>query len=313
MHPAIELHPEVESAIAAGGPVVALESTIIAHGMPYPTNVETALELERIVRAEGAVPATIAVLSGKIHVGLYREQIEELGTSHTVTKLSRRDLAYALTKKLDGATTVSATMICAKLAGLRVFATGGIGGVHREGETSWDVSADLRELASTEVAVVCAGAKAILDLGRTLEYLETQGVPVVGVGTDEFPAFYTRTSGFKLELQIDSPEQGAELMYQHWSLGLGSGLLFANPIPTSDALDVAGIDEAIDDSIAQARAQGIKGKRVTPFLLARLAERTAGKSLLANVALVRNNALLAARLARSYSKLKLERTGSGSR
>lgn len=308
MNDYLSLAPEVAEAVAARQAVVALESTIIAHGMPYPRNVETARSLERIIRSVGAVPATIAVLDGRIRVGLDDADLERLATAETITKLSRRDLPGALAMGIDGATTVAATMICARMAGISVFATGGIGGVHRGAETTFDVSADLEELAMTDVAVVCAGAKAILDLPKTLEYLETRGVPVVGYGTDRFPAFYTPDSGLSVPLRADDPETVARILKTKWHLGLKGGVVIANPIPTPVALDPGQMDRAIDEALADAERTGLTGKDVTPFLLDRVATLTGGSSLAANVALVENNARLAAEIARALAALRSETT-----
>ena len=298
MNPYLDIHPEVAEALAQGNPVVALESTIISHGMPYPQNVRTALAVEEVVRQNGAVPATIAVLGGRLKAGLTREEIEYLGQQgQKVTKTSRRDLAVLLAKGMDGATTVATTMMIAAMAGIRVFATGGIGGVHRGAGTTMDISADLQELARTNVTVVCAGAKAILDLKLTLEYLETHGVPVLGYGTEELPAFYTRTSGLKVDYRVDSPEEIARIMAVRSDLGLSGGILVTNPIPEEWSMDPALINGTMDRAVAEAEAQGITGKEVTPFLLARVKELTGGDSLEANIALVKNNARLAARIA----------------
>ena len=298
MNPYLDIHPEVAEALAQGNPVVALESTIISHGMPYPQNVRTALAVEEVVRQNGAVPATIAVLGGRLKAGLTREEIEYLGQQgQKVTKTSRRDLAVLLAKGMDGATTVATTMMIACMAGIRVFATGGIGGVHRGAGTTMDISADLQELARTNVTVVCAGAKAILDLKLTLEYLETHGVPVLGYGTEELPAFYTRTSGLKVDYRVDSPEEIARIMAVRSDLGLSGGILVTNPIPEEWSMDPALINGTMDRAVAEAEAQGITGKDVTPFLLARVKELTGGDSLEANIALVKNNARLAARIA----------------
>ena len=295
--PPLDLAPEVAEALNSGLAVVALESTIIAHGMPYPQNVETARALHEIIRAEGAVPATIAVMGGKYKVGLNHEDLHALATAGSVRKLSRRDLPLALTSGEIGATTVASTMIIAAAAGIRLFATGGIGGVHRGAEYTFDVSADLTELRQTSVAVVSAGAKAILDLPKTLEMLETFGVPVLGVGTDEFPAFYSRTSGLGVDARMDAPEEVAAFLKAKWSAGLEGGVLIANPVPESDALDAAAIESTIASAIAEAEAAGIGGKQLTPFLLRRITELTGGQSLVSNVALVKNNARLAARIA----------------
>ncbi|MBR3752769.1 MAG: pseudouridine-5'-phosphate glycosidase [Ruminiclostridium sp.] len=297
-NPYLDIHPEVAQAIAQGKPVVALESTIISHGMPYPQNVETALEVEETVRQNGAVPATIAILGGRLKAGLTREEIEYLGRQgQKVTKTSRRDLAVLLAKGADGATTVATTMMIAAMAGIKVFATGGIGGVHRGAETTMDISADLQELARTNVTVVCAGAKAILDLKLTLEYLETHGVPVLGYGTEELPAFYTRTSGLKVDYRVDSPEEIARIMQVREDLGLAGGILVTNPIPEEWSMDADAINLVIDQAVAEAEALGVNGKEVTPFLLAKVKEITGGDSLEANIRLVLNNAALAARVA----------------
>ena len=277
--------------------MVALESTLISHGMPYPQNAETARTLEKIIRDEGATPATIALVDGKIQVGLDDALLEHLATDKNVLKASRRDLPYLLSQRKTGATTVAATMICADLAGIRVFATGGIGGVHRGGETSLDISADLQELARTSVAVVCAGAKSILDIGRTLEMLETLGVPVVGYGTDQFPAFYTRSSGYGVDARIDTLTDLANLLKTKWALGLGGGVLVANPVPEAAAMPTAAIDAATEQALAEVGARGLQGKAVTPFLLERVAALTSGRSLATNIALVENNARVAAGLA----------------
>ncbi|MFT3818562.1 MAG: pseudouridine-5'-phosphate glycosidase [Rubrivivax sp.] len=303
-HSLLDLQPEVAQALARGAPVVALESTIIAHGMPWPQNLQTAQRLEAEVRAHGAVPATIAVLGGRLKAGLAPAELEALARrGPQVAKLSRRDLAACIARAGDGATTVAATMIVAALAGIRVFATGGIGGVHRGAAESFDVSADLLELAQTPVAVVCAGAKSILDLGLTLEVLETHGVPVVGYRTDTLPAFYVRDSGFALPLRVDDPQAAARLMHAQWTLGLKAGLVIANPIPPEHALPRERIDAAINRALADAQAQSIHGKASTPFLLARVAELTGGDSLAANIALVLNDAAVAAQVAAAYAAL----------
>ena len=300
----LDVAPEVAEAVAHNRPVVALESTIISHGMPYPQNVETALKVEQIIRDNGAVPATIAILGGRLKAGCTREEIEYLGKKgQGVTKASRRDLAVLCARGADGATTVTTTMIIAHLAGIRIFATGGIGGVHRGAETTMDISADLEELAHTPVMVVCAGAKSILDLGLTLEYLETHGVPVLGYGTKELPAFYTRKSGFEVDYRVDSPEELASIFHASRELGLEGGMLVTNPIPEEYSMDHEVISRAIDEAIAQANAQGIHGKATTPFLLAKVKELTGGDSLDANIQLVFNNARLAARTAAALCKL----------
>ncbi|MBR3291171.1 MAG: pseudouridine-5'-phosphate glycosidase [Bacteroidales bacterium] len=298
----LELSPAVKAAMLAGEPVVALESTIISHGMPYPQNVETALRVEETIREAGAVPATIAIIQGKLKAGLTADEIEYLGQKGpSVTKASRRDLPVLVARGADGATTVATTMIIAHLAGIRVFATGGIGGVHRGAETTMDISADLEELGRTPVMVVCAGAKAILDLGLTLEYLETKGVPVIGYGTEELPAFYTRTSGFKVDYRIDTPEELAAAFRAQQEMGLGGGMLVTNPIPEEYSMDPVRINAAINQAIADSRQLGIHGKEVTPYLLARVKELTGGDSLDANIQLVLNNARLAARTAKALS------------
>ena len=293
----LQFSPEVQAARAAGKPVVALESTIISHGMPYPQNVQTAREVEQVIRDAGAVPATIAIIDGRICIGLSDEQLEQLGQSKDAIKVSRRDLAYVLATKKLGATTVAATMICAKLAGIEVFVTGGIGGVHRGAETSFDISADLQELARTGVAVVCAGVKSILDIGLTLEYLETHGVPVVSVGQAAFPAFFTRDSGFKADFQLDTPEEQARFIRTKWQLGLEGGVVVSNPVPEVSAMNTEEIDAIIAQALGEAEQQGVKGKLVTPFLLARIKELTEGRSLATNIALVKHNALVGAKLA----------------
>ena len=293
----LDLTPEITEALARGAGVVALESTIITHGMPYPANVETALQVEDIVRRGGAIPATIVVLGGRIRVGLDSEALERLGRAIGVLKLSRADLPFAIATGRDGSTTVAATMICARLAGIDVFATGGIGGVHRGFETTLDVSADLDELGRTAVTVVCAGAKALLDLPRTLEYLETRGVPVVGYRTDRFPAFWSRDSGLPAPLRLDTPDEIAALVASKSLLGLGGGVLVANPVPEADEIPAGEVRYLIDRAIADARTQGVSGKAVTPFILSRMLDLTSGRSLATNVALIRNNAALAAEIA----------------
>lgn len=300
----LDISEEVKSAIENNQPVVALESTIISHGMPYPKNVETALKVEQIVRDYGAVPATIAILNGRLKVGLSADEIEMLGKAKDVVKASRRDIPFIIAKGLNGATTVASTMILADLAGIRVFATGGVGGVHRGAETSFDISADLIELAQTDVAVICAGAKSILDIGLTLEYLETHGVPVIGYQTDELPAFYTSKSGFPVDYRVDDPQQLALAIKAKWDLNLRGGLLVANPIPKEFEMDPKVIDEAIQEAIQQQMILGIKGKESTPFLLAKVKELTGGDSLDSNIQLVYNNAKVGAQLAVELSKLK---------
>jgi pseudouridine-5'-phosphate glycosidase len=298
----LDLQTEVAAALADGRPVVALESTIISHGMPWPQNAETALAVEAEVRAHGAVPATCAILDGRLKAGLTRDEIERLARGdEQVAKVSRRDMAMLVARGGSGATTVAATMIIAALAGIRVFATGGIGGVHRGAQQSFDISADLQELARTPVAVVCAGVKSILDIGLTLEYLETHGVPVIGYRTDTLPAFFTRDSGFGVDARLDEPDEIARVMQAKWKLGLGGGLVVANPIPAPHALPRDVVDRAIDQALADAREQGITGKSVTPFLLARVNTLTGGNSLLGNIQLVLNNARLAAAIAVAYA------------
>ena len=304
MNPFLDVNEEVTRAFEEGKPVVALESTIISHGMPYPKNVETALNVERIIREAGAVPATIAVIGGRLKAGLTPEEIEYFGKKGTaITKVSRRDLAAVCARGEDGATTVTTTMMIAHMAGIRFFATGGIGGVHRGAETTMDISADLEELASTPVTVVCAGAKAILDLALTLEYLETHGVPVIGYGTKELPAFYSRHSGLEVDYRMDTPEEIARTFRAQQSMGLKGGMLVTNPIPEEYAMDDAVINGAIDQAVAESVEKGIKGKAITPFLLARVAELTGGDSLESNIQLVYNNARLAAEIAIAYAKL----------
>ena len=294
----LDMSPEVAQALEQGRPVVALESTIISHGMPYPQNVETALQVEETIRQNGAVPATIAVIGGRLKAGCTREEIEHLGRSGTaVTKASRRDLAVLVARGMDGATTVTTTMMIAAMAGIRIFATGGIGGVHRGATTTMDISADLEELSHTPVMVICAGAKSILDQGLTLEYLETHGVPVLGYGTEELPAFYTRHSGFKVDYRVDTPEELARIFRVSSQLGLPGGILVTNPIPEEYSMDPEIINAAIDRAIREAEEQGIHGKATTPFLLARVKDLTGGDSLASNIQLVLNNAALAAKTA----------------
>ena len=301
----LDIAPEVKEALDAGKPVVALESTIISHGMPYPQNVETALKVEEIIRQNGAVPATIAIIGGRLKAGLTPEEIEYFGKKgQAIAKASRRDLAVLCARGEDGATTVTTTMIIAHMAGINVFATGGIGGVHRGAETTMDISADLEELAHTPVMVVCAGAKSILDLGLTLEYLETHGVPVIGYGTEELPAFYTRKSGFSVDYRIDTPEELAAAFKAQNDMGLGGGMLVTNPIPEEYSMDPVVINKAIDEAINECKAKGIHGKATTPFLLARVAEITGGDSLASNIQLVFNNAKVAALTARAYCDMQ---------
>ena len=300
---ALVVQREVAEALEAGRPVVALESTIITHGMPFPQNLETALAVAQEVRAGGAVPATIAILEGRIRVGLTGAELRDLASLDSTAKVSRADLPAILAAGKAGSTTVAATMICAALAGIRVFATGGIGGVHRGAELSFDVSADLQELARSPVAVVCAGAKAILDLPKTLEVLETLGVPVITFGSEVFPAFYSHDSGLPASLRCDTPEEIAGVMASKWRLGLEGGLVVANPIPAEAEIPAVEMEEKIAAALAEADAQGIHGKAVTPFLLSRLEALTQGESLAANVALVRNNARLAAAIAAAYGEV----------
>ena len=299
----LSVSPEVQEAIATGKPVVALESTIISHGMPYPQNVETALNVEKIIREAGAIPATIAIIKGKITVGLSPDEIEYLGKKGLkVIKASRRDLPVLLARGEDGATTVTTTMIGAALAGVKVFATGGIGGVHRGAETTMDISADLEELAQTPVMVICAGAKSILDLGLTLEYLETKGVPVIGYQTEELPAFYTRTSGFKVDYRMDTPKEIADAFRVKLDMGLVGGMLVTNPIPEEYSMDPEYINKNIADAIAECDRLGIKGKETTPFLLDKIQKLTGGSSLASNIQLVFNNARLGAEVAKELVK-----------
>ena len=304
MNHLLDLHTDVAAALAAGRPVVALESTIISHGMPWPRNAETARAVEAEVRRHGAVPATCAIVDGRLKAGLTGDEIDRLGRdTHDVTKVSRRDIPIVVARGGTGATTVAATIIVARLAGIPVFATGGIGGVHRGAERSFDISADLQELARSPVAVVCAGAKAILDLRLTLEYLETHGVPVIGYRTDSLPAFYTRDSGFAVDARLDEPEDIARVMKAKWDLELGGGLVVANPIPAAHALPREIVDRAIEQALADAHAEGVSGKAVTPYLLARINVLTGGDSLAGNIELVLDNARLAAKIAAAYAAL----------
>lgn len=293
----LDMNPEVRSAMEAGQPVVALESTIIAHGMPYPKNVETALAVNDVIRRNGAVPATVGIINGRMKVGLTAEEIEYLAKAKNVLKVSRRDLPYVLSNKLDGATTVAGTMIIAQMAGIRVFVTGGIGGVHRGAGESFDISADLEELKMTDVVVVCAGVKSILDIGATLEYLETAGVPVITVGSDEFPAFYSRKSGFKSECRIDSPKEIADLISLKYSLGLKGGVLVGCPIPQKDEIPFEKMERVIEEALQKSKSMNISGKRITPFLLDEVKTLTSGSSLDSNIKLVLNNAETGAKIA----------------
>lgn len=303
MNKYIEVSKEVEEALAQNKPIVALESTIISHGMPYPNNVQTALNVEEIVRENGAVPATIAIIKGKLKVGLSKDEIEYLGKKGLdVIKTSRRDIPVIVSRNLDGATTVSSTMYIASLVGIKVFATGGIGGVHRGAETTMDISADLDELANTNVCVVCAGAKSILDLGLTREYLETKGVPVIGLGTDMLPAFYTRESDFNVDYNFETEEEIARMLDAKWELGLNGGVVVANPIPEQYSMDKNVIDKVINEAITEMSKLGIKGKETTPYLLAKIKDITKGQSLDSNIQLVYNNAKVGSLIAKSMNK-----------
>lgn len=307
MQQLLDISPEVKTALDEGKPVVALESTIITHGMSYPENIESARTSEAMIRQEGAVPATVAVMKGRIKVGLDPDELEYMGKNSAIRKASRRDLPMILARGIDGATTVATTMIGAHLAGIHFFATGGIGGVHRGAQDTFDVSADLMELAHTPVAVVCAGAKSILDIGLTLEVLETHGVPVVGYKTDAFPGFYVRDSGYGVDDRVDDLAIVAKALEIKWSMGLIGGMVVANPIPEAYEMDPKQISESIDEAVTEAQRQGVKGKAITPFILARLHKETAGKSLSANKELVYHNARVAAQLARAYAKLVNEK------
>jgi pseudouridylate synthase len=299
MHRFLSFSPEVASARTAGKPIVALESTIISHGMPYPQNVDMAREVEQIIRDGGAVPATIATIGGTICIGLSHQQLELLGTSADAMKVSRRDLPFVVAQRRLGATTVAATMVCAQLAGIEVFVTGGIGGVHRGGATSFDISADLQELAQTSVAVVCAGVKSILDIGLTLEYLETHGVPVISIGQSGFPAFFTQESGFNADFRLDGAAEQAAFIQTKWQLGLRGGVVVSNPVPAAHAMPKEEIDAITGQALREAQAADIAGKAVTPFLLDRIKQLTNGRSLATNIALVKNNARVGAALARA--------------
>ena len=301
MNSFLQIHPEVQEALASNIPVVALESTIISHGMPYPKNVETAIQVEKVVRENKAVPATIAIFNGKCHIGLTKEELEYFGNAKEVWKVSLRDMPYVLSKNLYGATTVAATMRIANMAGIKIFVTGGIGGVHRGGETSMDISADLTEMAQTSVAVVSAGIKSILDIGLTLEYLETKGIPVVTYGDDDFPSFYSRKSGYKSPLRLDAPEEIASLLYTKWQLGLDGSVLIANPIPAEQEIEAAEIEVHIQQALTAAKEKKIIGKNITPFLLQYIAEHTKGESLEANISLIKHNAKVGAEVANAYA------------
>lgn len=304
----IDYSPEVKKALKAKKPIVALESTIISHGMPYPENLITAKAIEDIIRKGGATPATMAIIDGRIKIGLTEKELLMLAKSKDVIKTSRRDIPYVVGSKKNGATTVSGTMILAALAGIKVFVTGGIGGVHRGAEETMDISADLTELAQTNVAVICAGAKSVLDLPKTLEFLETQGVPVVGYKTKELPAFYTRDSGLKVDYEMSSPQEIATMIHTKWALGLKGGLVVANPIPEKNALEHKFITALIEKALKEAAKKGIHGKEVTPFLLSRLKTLTEGKSLVANIALVKNNAVVGTQIACELSKLSKKKS-----
>lgn len=303
----LEILPEIKQALTHGKPVVALESTIISHGMPYPENIKTAKELDGIVRENGAIPATIAILNGKMKVGLSDSDLEFLATSKDIKKASRRDIPYLISQKIHGATTVAATMIIAEMAGIKVFVTGGVGGVHRGASETFDISADLQELTKTNVAVICAGAKAILDIGLTLEYLETQGVPVIGFRTSDMPAFYTRTSGFPVDIRLDSAKDVAELIQTKWELGLQGGVVVANPIPPKFEMDKELIDHAIEEALIKAQNLNITGKKITPFLLNAIKDITKGKSLDSNIELVKNNAKIGSKIACELASLDDEK------
>lgn len=297
MNQLLNIHPEISDALHQGLPIVALESTIIAHGMPFPQNIDTALEVENIVRQNGAIPATIAILDGKLCVGLNAQQLELLGNTKDVWKVSLRDMPFVLSQNIPGATTVASTMRIASMVGIRVFVTGGIGGVHRGAENSMDISADLFEMAQTNVAVVSAGVKSILDIGLTLEYLETSGIPVITFGQDDFPAFYSRMSGFKSPLRLDSAKDIANMMHIKWQMGLNGSVLIANPIKEADEVPFEKMEGFIQDCLKEANIKKISGKNITPFLLQRIAEITGGDSLKSNIALVKNNAVLGAQIA----------------
>ena len=299
----LEIHPDVQSALAKGKPVVALESTIISHGMPYPQNLETAIQVEEIIQDNGAVPATIAIFNGKCHAGLDKKQLEHFALAKDVWKVSLRDMPYVITKKLYGATTVVATMRVASMVGIKIFATGGIGGVHRNASETMDISADLTEMEQTSVAIVSAGIKSILDIGHTLEYLETKGIPVITFGQDEFPSFYSRQSGFNSPLRSDTVEEIAAMIRTKWQLGLTGAVLIANPVPSEQAIAPAEMETVIQKALAIAKEKKVSGKEVTPFLLKAIADQTQGESLEANIALIKNNAKLGAELAVAFSRI----------
>jgi pseudouridylate synthase len=300
----LEIQPEVSQALAENKPIVALESTIISHGMPYPENLKTAQIVEETVRGQGAIPATIAIIEGKIKVGLSDKELSQLAQAKDVKKVSRRDFPYIISNKMNGATTVAATMIVANMAGISLFVTGGIGGVHRGADKTFDISADLMELSQTNVAVVCAGVKSILDIGSTLEYLETLGVPVMGYQTLDFPAFYTQKSGFQTEYQLKDAFDAAKTIKTKWELGLNGGVIIANPIPKQHQMDQKIIDQAIKEALNQANTQNINGKDITPFLLSKIAELTGANSLISNVQLIINNAKVGGQVAKQYAELK---------
>jgi pseudouridine-5'-phosphate glycosidase len=298
----LSIAPEVKDALENNRPVVALESTIISHGMPYPLNVQTALEVEQIIREGGAVPATIGIINGKIIIGLNKTELEYFSQAKDIIKVSRRDLPYIIAKKLNGSTTVAGTMICAEMAGIKIFVTGGIGGVHRGVEKTWDISADLNELMNTSIAVVCAGVKSILDIKKTLEYLETSGVPVIGFRTEFFPAFYTRKSGSNVDYNIETPENMADFLITKWQLGLKGGVIIANPLPEKYSMDEGEISKAIEKALSDAESQNVTGKEITPFLLDKIKIITSGKSLEANINLIKHNAISGTEIAIAYQK-----------
>lgn len=304
MNPYLDIHPEVQENLASNKPVVALESTIISHGMPYPKNVETALAVENVIRTTGAVPATIAIMNGKCHVGLSKEQIEIFGKTSAVWKVSLRDMPYVISRNLYGATTVAATMRIASAAGIKIFVTGGIGGVHRGAETSMDISADLTEMENTSVAVVSAGVKSILNIGLTLEYLETKGIPVVTYGQDEFPSFYSSKSGFKSPLRLDTAGEIAALLKTKWEMGLNGSALIANPVPSESEIGAEEMEKHIQLALHAAKEKNISGKEVTPFLLKYIADHTQGESLEANIALIKHNAKVGTEIAVAYATHK---------